>query len=202
MNELTRRGALLGGAGIALSAGTWLWLRERGLTEDRLPIERVPPRRPAPLAGPPFDPRATTTLRALYDELLPGSPEPGLPSASDAGVLGYVAAAAALPGLRPLRDEVLKLARYLDKASPDPSRRFADLDAAERTQILFAASRDDNPVGRFVPARALEVALRLGLEGYLGHPHHGGNRDFVSWDALDIRMPRKRVPEAMGGGSR
>lgn len=198
MTKLSRRAALLGAGGVAVTAGTWAWLRARGLAEDRpeQAIERTPPASAPPLPGPAFDPRAEATLRSLYDELLPGQPELGLPSASEADVFGYVKEAARLPGLRPLRDEVLKLARHLDRAGP---RRFVELDVAERTQLLLAVSSDTGRTGRFVPSRALEAALRLGLEGYLGHPHHGGNQGFVAWEALRIRMPRDRAPHRSHG---
>lgn len=40
MTDATRRRVIIGGAGLAVSAGTWLWLRDRGLTEEALPSER------------------------------------------------------------------------------------------------------------------------------------------------------------------
>ena len=196
---MKRRAVLAGGGAALLSAGTWAWLRHRGLTVDapEVPLERSVGGRPAPLSGPAFDIRAARTLQVMYDDLLPGSEALGIPSASAAGVFAYLERACKEPGLRPLRDEVLKLARHLDRSSPSTPgerRSFAELDVAERTQVLYAIASDQSPTGRFVPARALETALRLGLEGYLGHPHHGGNQDFVAWSALSIPMPRRRVP--------
>jgi hypothetical protein len=196
---LSRRALLVGGAGASLvGTGLIAWLRSRGYEVDvpDQPVDRGPPTELVPLSGPPFDVRAREALLVLYALLLPGDPARGLPGADDAGVFAYVERAARIPGLRPLRDDLLKLARFLDgQAAP---ARFAELDVARQTQLLLAAQADQAPTGRFVPARALEAALRLGLEGYLGHPHHGGNRAFAAWEALDIPMPRERDPLAGG----
>lgn len=191
----TRRAALgVGGVGL-VSAGFWTWLRERGYAVDPPPssMEGEPAPVVLPLSGPPFDLRALAVLEPLLETLLPGGL--GLPSAVEAGVLTYFERAGRLPGLRPVRDDVLKLTRHLDReATRRSSAGFASLDAAERTQILLAVGDDHEGRGRFVPARALETTLRFALEGYLGHPHHGGNRAFASWDALRIPMPRDRSP--------
>lgn len=196
-----RRAFLWGSAGaVVVGAGAWAWLRAQGYVEDPppTPLDRHPGPEVTALGGPAFDPRAEATLIALYGWLLPGHAELGLPSAEQASVFGYVRAAALLPGLRPLRNDILKLARFLDREAqsrlggPPPGPGFSALDEASATQVLLAAQEDEQRRGRFVPARALEAALRLGLEGYLGHPEHGGNRDFVSWDALGIAMPRRR----------
>lgn len=196
---VSRRSLLAGGAGAALlSGGTWVWLRERGYTEDppptRFPRALEPRSSPAlvPLSGPPFDPRSREAIAALYGHLLPGDPGRGIPSADEARVFEYVERAARVPGLRPLRNEILKLARYLDQRSAP--ERFSTLDAARATQIVLDTQEDTRPRGRFVPAQALEAALRLGLEGYLGHPEHGGNPGFIVWEALAIAMPKERSP--------
>ena len=192
--QLHRRGVLGAGAGLALvGSGTWLWLRSLGYEVDppRTPIQRSPPPPLVELSGPPFDPRAAQTLEILFWDLLPGDPDLGLPSAREAGVWNYVQAAARVSGLRPIRDDLLKLARFLDLGAKPES--FSDLDAARRTQLVIETQFDDKRRGRFIPSRALEVALRFALEGYLGHPHHGGNRAFAAWDGLDIDMPRDRV---------
>ena len=45
----------------------------------------------------------------------------------------------------------------------------------------------------------MQVTLRLSLEGYLGHPHHGGNPKGEVWSRLSINMPKHRTPGAHGG---
>ena len=83
-----------------------------------------------------------------------------------------------------LRDEILKLTRYIGSTPIETAIAEAALN--ERARPTFS------------PARALEATLRLSLEGYLGHPHYGGNRDASVWNALSIAMPRQR--EAHHGG--
>ncbi len=195
--RLTRRGLLAGAGAVTLGSGTYAWLRAQGYELDPAPEpmrgEPAPP--VPPLGGPPFDPRSRETLLALCEHLLPGGL--GLPSATEAGVFRYVEAAARLPGLRPVRDDLLKLARWLDARSR-PSR-FIELDREAAKALLTTAATETTRTGRFVPARALEVALRFSLEGYLGHPAHGGNEGFSAWEALSIPMPREREPLAHGG---
>lgn len=182
-----RRAFLAAGAGLTVGGATWAWFRQEAGLDER-PRVAEPPAVPVPLKRA-FDARATDTLARLYALLLPGGG--ALPSALDAGVLSYVEQAGRVAGLRPLRDEVLKLSRHLDRIA-EPLR-FAETDDARATQLTLEVQADDAPRGRFIPSRGLEAALRLGLEGYLGHPHHGGNEAFKAWDALNIRMPRERV---------
>lgn len=190
-----RRAFLVGSAGLATAgAATWAWFQREAVI-DSVPLSPEPPAALIPLRRA-FDPRATATLTRLLDLLIPGGD--GMPSATAAGVPAYLERAGRVEGLRPLRDELLKLSRHLDRLSRPQS--FGDLDAARATQLVLEAQADREPKGRFVAARAMEAALRLGLEGYLGHPHHGGNRDFAAWEALRIPMPRERL--AHGGHHR
>ena len=182
----------------ALGAGTWAWLRARGYAV-RPPVGPGRAEARAPVAGlpsAPYPPLALATLPPLIDVLLPGEPDLSLPTGSEAGVVDFLVSASRAPGLTPLRNDILKLTRYLDIAAQrHRGVRFAELDdPAIRAEIVAEAAGDRTARGRFVPAQALEAALRLSLEGYLGHPEHGGNRDAAVWDALHIGMPRDRRP--------
>lgn len=199
-----RRAFLIGGIGAtAVGAGTYAWLRRAGYPVDEEPSARrasVRPRETA-LQHAPFDIRARAALASLMDELIPGDPALGLPSAAEASVLAHVEHAAGAPGLRPVRDDLLKLARHLDLlAERTSARRFAALDGEARNRIVAEVAADTTPRGSFLPARALELALRIALEGYLGHPFHGGNRDGKVWRALGVSMPLERSPFGHGGG--
>jgi hypothetical protein len=184
---------IVGGASV-IGAGTYAWLRRMGYQVD----PAIDPRRDGrakvgPLPYEPFDPTALATLGALVDHLLPGDPSRNLPSGRDAGVLDYLVAAARAPGMGALRDEVLKLTRHLDLlAKKRAGATFAELVASA------AANEEARP--KFDPARALEATLRLSLEGYLGHPHWGGNRETSVWSALSVPMPREREPRHGHGG--
>ncbi len=108
----------------------------------------------------------------------------------------FLVTASRQPGLGPVRNDILKLTRYLDRgAQSERGVRFAELtDRALQTQLVKQAADNPSKIGRFVPALAVEATLRLSLEGYLGHPYYGGNQDYSVWQALQISMPRDRQP--------
>ena len=187
-----RRHFLVGGATATatVGGGTLLWFQQQGYRIDPSPYVPKLESPPIKLPGAAFDLRAERTLRALYAYLIPGDPELGLPSADEAEVMSYVQKAMTITGLRPVRDDLLKLARWLDSQVRPHS--FAEIEPAQGTQVLLETQAHHEPIGRFRPAIALEAALRIGLEGYLGHSEHGGNPKFVTWSALKIAMPHER----------
>ena len=191
---MTRRAFLLGGVGTAavLSAGTYAWLKQRGYAVDPGRRFQGPSRPPAAdLPSPPFDTAARGVLAVLVDQLLPGEPSLDLPSASEAGALDFLDQACRHRGLRPVRNDVLKLCRDLNlRARASLGRSYPDLTADERDNLLAQIRVDTVPKGRYVPQRALHTTLRILMEGYLGNPRHGGNRSAAVWSALQIPMPR------------
>ncbi len=191
---MSRRQFLVGslGAAAALSAGTYAWLRKRGYDVDPGPQWAREARPPvADLPSPPFDPRARAALAVLIDQLLPGDSAIGLPSASEAGVLAFLDQACRHRGLRAVRADVLKLCRDLNqRAGREFGRPYFEITSDERDVLLARVRSDVGRVGRYRAPRALQTTLRIALEGYLGHPQHGGNRDASVWSALNIAMPR------------
>ena len=185
---------MIGGVGTALlGAGTYAWLRERGYEVDPNPHPYTGAPRPEAGVLPfaPFDPPALEVLTLVVGLLLPGDEALGLPSAEEAGVVDFVVRAVAAPGLLAVRNELLKLSRHIDiVAQRHRGVRFPELDDTARSAVLDAVRSGGDRRRTFVPDRALETLLRVALEGYLGHPRHGGNRDAKVWAALDIDMPR------------
>jgi hypothetical protein len=186
---------IVGGASV-VGAGTYAWLRKLGYEVDpALEIGTHPRPTSGALPHEPFDPIALAVLATLVDHLIPGDPSKQLPAGRDAGVLDYLIAAARAPGMGALRNEVLKLTRYLDMVAKEMfGAPVVDLHDREREAAVIKEAAD-NARARptFNPARALEATLRLALEGYLGHPHHGGNKGHAVWNALSIPMPRERT---------
>jgi hypothetical protein len=184
-----RRTFVVAGGALAVGAGTYAWLRRLGYDVDpSLASPRASRSKAGALANDAFDAPALPTLAALADLLIPGDPARKLPSAADAGVVDYLLSAARAPGLLPVRNEILKLCRLLDRlAAP---ARFAELDPEAQQRAIGEVLEGRHDRGAFEGGRAVEATLRLALEGYLGHPDHGGNRSAVAWDAFAIGMPR------------
>ncbi|MBK8010094.1 MAG: gluconate 2-dehydrogenase subunit 3 family protein [Deltaproteobacteria bacterium] len=190
-----------GGASILLGSGFYAWLRHRGYEVDGPIDPRTSPSRPKAvgLPHPAFDPAASATLAVLVDDLLPGAEDLGIPDARSLGVSHFVGEAARSPGFQSVRADILKLLRHLDLAAKDTGgSRFVDLHPEARGEILARIASGEPGRGSFNPGSALELTLRLALEGYLGHPHHGGNRDGLAWRALGIAMPLDRGPFGQG----
>ena len=190
---MSRRTFLAGGAAtaVALSTGTYAWLRRQGYAVDP-PVSLGRESRPpvADLPGAAFDRSARRVLDVLIDQLLPGDETIALPAGGAAGVAVFLERACRHRGLRAVRADVLKLCRDLDlRARRQFDGRYPELTTAQRDGLL-AQVRVDPGRGRYSPQRALRTTLRIALEGYLGHPSHGGNTDGAVWDALTIAMPR------------
>ncbi|MEQ8274898.1 MAG: gluconate 2-dehydrogenase subunit 3 family protein [Deltaproteobacteria bacterium] len=191
---IKRRTFVVAGVGtVALGAGTWAWLRERGYDVDPHPAppqgeQRAPV---GPLAFTPFDPVALKILGTVVGILIPGDETLGLPSAVEAGVVEFLVRASALPGMLPVRNDLLKLTRHIDiVAQRHRGVRFDELDDATRRAVIDDVRAGGDKRRTFDPRGALETLLRLSLEGYLGHPRHGGNAGAKTWAALEIDMPR------------
>ena len=194
VDRVSRRAFLVGGLGAAaaLSTGTYAWLRRQGYEIDPALTAPGPSRPPVVgLSGPAFDPRARAVLTVLIDQLLPGDPTIGLPSGTTSGTLEFLDGACRHRGLRSVRADVVKLCRDLDlRARTKFERAYVDVSEAERDRLLADVRTDTRVTGRYSPQRALHTTLRIALEGYLGNPQHGGNKDASVWDALRIPMPR------------
>ena len=198
VDGVSRRTFLIGGLGTAaaLSAGTYAWLQQRGYSVDPHPSPRGRGRPPAAdLPAAPFDKTAAAVLAVLVDQLLPGDPSIGLPSGTEAGALAFLDRACRHRGLIAVRADVLKLCRDLNRRARGRFGRTYEQSTPEQRDLLLAEIRVDAATpargrSRYRPQRALQTTLRIVLEGYLGHPRHGGNTDARVWDALDIPMPK------------
>ncbi len=205
--DIKRRALLASGAILTVGAGTYAWLARMGYLDHpetpespRTTIsDRKARSRTQALGHDPFDPRALAVLAPLLDLLLPGLPEHELPSASQVGVLDYLIQAAQAPGLGLLRADILKLTRYLSLQSRKAhQKKFEALKQEAQVALLEQTQAKQGKIGRFSPARALHATLRLAMEGYLGHPHHGGNLQARAWKKLSIEMPTERHPMHKG----
>jgi hypothetical protein len=126
-------------------------------------------------------PERSGTLRAVVERILPGSEGPGA-AATDAAAgveraLLHPFFRGLLPGIEKLLDRLQSDARRLH------GQEFCSCAPEGQDELLRGIERDPNPWARFL----FRSLIGLSLEGHLGDPVHGGNRDFLGWEALGLR---------------
>ncbi len=173
---------------------------------------RRPPAAPAaakaaPIVRPPWLDAALTsphqsftaeeyaTVCAATERILPRDEDPG---AIDAGVPEYIDRMLGDPELHEMRD-VFKggVAALGTLARARFKRRFAELAPEQQDQLLalFRDAPEGSPKGKF-----FETLMVLTMEGFLGDPSYGGNRDRVGWALVgfDTSMPPHYHPAELG----
>lgn len=131
-----------------------------------------------------------TTLSAACARIIPSDDSPG---ASEANVAEYIERALATRYHRVLREpfrEGLSILNGLSARSWGKS--FAHLNDEDQDSVLAyvesgKADRPDFPASRFF--RRLII---LTLEGFLGDPSHGGNRDETGWKFIGYKPGEPR----------
>jgi gluconate 2-dehydrogenase gamma chain len=145
------------------------------------------PAAPEPAEAEGFD---RTTLTAVCDRLLPGTPG-ALPSASEAGVADFVVHELDAPMFSKVKPFVAKgLAALSAEAQKVKGAPFAKLAPADQDVLLRRFQENDVAVPDFSASRWFELVLTFALEGWLGPPSHGANKDAKTWDALGVVWPR------------
>jgi gluconate 2-dehydrogenase gamma chain len=136
-----------------------------------------------------FNEAEARDVEALAARIFPGSPDD--PGAREAGVLAYIdrAVEGAYRDLQfPYRRGLAELVRYCREEAQAP---FADLDAdrqdallSELDQIavqLEAGEVPETDPQRVILAQLYAMVRQHTLEGMLGDPAYGGNRDGAGW---------------------
>ncbi len=132
----------------------------------------------------------TATLGAVCDRLLPGKPGV-LPTASEAGVGDFVVRELEAPMFSKVKPFVAAgLGHLTAEAEKAKGKPFAELAPADQDELLRRFQTGDVAVPDFSAARWFELVLTFALEGWLGPPSHGANKDGKTWDALGIQWPR------------
>ncbi len=145
--------------------------------------KREEPPAPAPKrAGPLTTSHLTFTaeefavVAAAAERVLPRDEDPG---AKDANVPLYIDRMLQSPDLRQMRDDFLAGTAALDRRCKRVHKTgFATATAAQQDEILklFKESRSDSGEAKYY-----ETLVVLTLEGFLGDPSYGGNKDRVGW---------------------
>jgi gluconate 2-dehydrogenase gamma chain len=123
------------------------------------------------------------TLAAVASRILPSDDGPG---ASEADCTEYVARQLEDPRMGKNRQLVLRGLVELDnEAARRAAKSYRALSASEQDEVLAFAARGQLKLGK-VPSDAFVRALVvLVLEGFLGDPGYGGNRNRVGWQSIE-----------------
>ena len=121
-----------------------------------------------------------TVMAAACDRILPRDEDPG---ALDANVPEYVDRMLLSPELAHLRDGFTTGLAQLDRRSRRAfhGKGFAQASAAERDQVLMSF-KDSPPASG--EAHFYDMLVALTMEGFLGDPSYGGNKDHVGWELV------------------
>lgn len=115
-------------------------------------------------------------LSAACERILPRDEDPG---ALDAGVPEYIDRMLQTPEMRHLREDMTGGLDALDRRAVGMfGKGFAEATLEQQDQLL-AAFKDDSPTSG--EAKFYEYLVVLTLEGFLGDPSYGGNKDRVGW---------------------
>ena len=140
-------------------------------------------------------------LRAACARLLPTDQDPG---AEEANVVNYIDSQLSHPPISAFRAELAAGVAQMDElARASGARRFVELAPSRQDEVLRRLQRGVRMTRgrrRQDSRHFFVVLLSLTLEGFLGHPLYGGNRDRVGWRFMgfDPRPPHPRCPYASG----
>ena len=175
------------------------WSRRRFLQTALLAAAagRVPVARGAPVSDPSIAPAITgdatidRILIAAVEALLPAAGHG--PSARDAAVTTHLAGVAADPSFAGVRGLWRRGGAALDRlAAAERGAAFTALDGGAQVALIDRALRGQAGDQAALLAPFALALLEFSLEGYFGHPRHGGNRDGLVWR-------RYGLADALGG---
>jgi gluconate 2-dehydrogenase gamma chain len=122
----------------------------------------------------------SAALAAFTERLMPGAP--GMPGATEAGVLNYIdlALAGAYADQRDFyRRGLAQLDAYCRKAH---NEAFAKLTAAKQDEVITALEQNKAEGFTWPSGQAFFNTLRTHtIEGMFADPVYGGNKDFAGW---------------------
>jgi gluconate 2-dehydrogenase gamma chain len=152
-----------------------------GLAAAACKREDPPTTKSATPTGEATDARAFVPVLAAIAARLVPSDDTG-PGAADAGVDAFFAAALDDQRLAAVHPLLKRGCAFLMKAARvEQGRAFVDLAAAEQDELIRRLVEGQMRPDGFSGPTFVRVALALTLEGFLGDPRHGGNKDTVGW---------------------
>jgi hypothetical protein len=175
-NGITRRffvAGFLGVVGVAVAGWRWL-LSGSSFTETG-------ELRTASVGSLPGSVRET--LEAASSRLLPSAE--GEPGAREAGVIRYIERALQDPYWSGARKEFLEGVERLDRVAQFGwETSFVRLEEAQQDIVIRQVQAGGEDDEGFSGEAFLHDLLVLTMEGFLGDPVHGGNRNEVGWSVI------------------
>ncbi len=143
------------------------------------PEEAKPPEAPVPLGDSPhgtFTGLEFATVAAACERILPRDEDPG---ALDANVPAYIDLMLQTPELTQMKSDFLQGLAALERRSHRMFQKGFAQASPEQQDDLLAIFKDSGAgTGE---AHFYELLVVLTLEGFLGDPSYGGNKDRVGW---------------------
>jgi gluconate 2-dehydrogenase gamma chain len=147
------------------------------------PVEKPPekPEKPEPIgiSGP-----VAATLAAVAARILP---EDDLGPGADATAVGvYIERTLQDPRMKHLLPLLNRGAGFVNRAAKHEHGvgYFPALQPEQQDDLLRRMADGKMRPSRFKPDMFVRVMVALTLEGYLGDPNHGGNKDKLGWAAV------------------
>jgi gluconate 2-dehydrogenase gamma chain len=135
------------------------------------------------------------TLQAACERFLPKDEDPG---ALDADVPEYIDRILTTPQLKKMREDFVPGLAALDRRAQRMFKvPYADATAEQQDELLQIFKDSPDKSGE---ARWYELLVVLSLEGYLGDPSYGGNKDKVGWALVGFKLVGGAAPADPGPG--
>lgn len=132
--------------------------------------------------GPALTSTRRATLDALAARILPGTDGPGA-AATDVGTaIDHAIRHRALRGMRRAIEQLLD--RLDSQAHDRCAAPFSACAPGDQDALLCVLERDPSPWTTLL----FNTLIGLSLEGLLGDPVHGGNRDGRGWESIGLRV--------------
>ncbi len=133
-----------------------------------------------------LQPDEVPTLQAALNRILPRSGTYGFPGAEETQVIRYVDRQLSLPHFRGFARLTRHGLKFLDRVARKEkgAMRFHLLPPQQQDEVLSMFQTQSVPGLRFPSARFFEILWTFALEGYFGHPRHGGNAGRLAWNAI------------------
>lgn len=133
-------------------------------------------------------------MSAACERILPKDEDPG---ALEANVPEYVDRMLQSPSLKQMKEDFLSGTAALDRRCQRMFKvGFADASAEQKDQALAVFKESAPGTGE---AHYYELLVVLTLEGFLGDPSYGGNKDQVGWKLVGFDLIGKHAAEPPPG---